>query len=77
MGKLLKYIPVIGKYRFFFHWVRQTGKWSVHFKKQCIHAEHLECNLPCETKIKKTQPYRVMQGYASNVEVINDKIIIK
>jgi len=65
------------KYRYFFHWVRQTNKWSVHFQKKCTHATYLECQVPCESKNNKRQPYRVMQGFATSVEVINDKIIIK
>lgn len=65
------------KYRFYFHWVKQTDKWSVHFKNECIHAEHLECNVPCEAKKNKRQPYRVMRGFASQVNVKNDKITIK
>jgi hypothetical protein len=64
-------------YRFFYHWVRATDKWSVHFRKQCIHADFLKCNVPCESKNNKTQPYRVMRGFAKEVNVENSTITIK
>lgn len=63
-------------YRFFYHWVRATDKWSVHFKNKCIHASHLKCNVPCSSKMNKQQPLRVMRGWANSVEVKNDTIII-
>jgi hypothetical protein len=65
------------KYRFSYHWVRQTNMWSVHFKKECIHKEHIECHTKCESKINKTQPYRTMQGFATEIIVEENKIIIK
>ena len=65
------------KWRYYYHWVRQTGNWSVHFRNQCTHRPHLTCKVEAETKINKTQPYRVMQGYASEVEITEDRIIIK
>ena len=65
------------KYRFYFHWVRHTDKWSVHFRNKCTHATNLKCNLPCEAKKNKRQPYRVMQGFAENVRIENDTIYIE
>lgn len=67
------------KYRFFYHWVRQTDKWSVHFKKSCIHTKHIKCEVPCESKMNKRQPYRVMQGWATEVvsDLETDTITIK
>jgi hypothetical protein len=65
------------KYRFSYHWVRQTNMWSVHFKKECIHREHIICNVTCESKINKTQPYRTMQGFATEIIVEDNKITIK
>ena len=64
------------KYRFYYHWVRQTNKWSVHFKNKCVHAKHIKCNVPCESKINNAQPLRVMRGFAESVEFNNDILII-
>ena len=50
---------------------------SVHFKKQCIPAMDVDCRVPCETKRNKIQPYLVMQGFAENVRIENDKVIIE
>jgi len=65
------------KYRFFYHYRRCDKKMSVHFKKQCIPCEDVVCEVPCETKRNKIQPYLVLQGFANSVEVINNKVIIK
>lgn len=64
-------------YRFFYHYRRSDKKMSIHFKKQCIVASEVICNVSCETKRNKIQPYLVLQGFCNTVEVINDKIIIK
>lgn len=66
-----------GQYRFYYHWVRQTNKWSVHFRNKCTHVDHLMCNVPCETKINKRQPYRVMQGFAELVTVDVDNSVAR
>ena len=34
------------------------------------------CNVPCETKWNKTQPNIVMQGFAKDVVIENNKAII-
>ena len=44
------------KYRFFYHYYKQKGKMSIHFKKTCCVVDNIICNVPCETKWKKTQP---------------------
>jgi predicted metal-dependent hydrolase len=49
---------------------------TVHFKKQCIPIQNIECHVVCETKWKKTQPNLVMQGFCSNIKILKDKIII-
>ena len=64
------------KYRFFYHYRRSDKRMSVHFRNQCIPCEGVICNVPCETKRNKIQPYLVLQGFASSVEVINNKVII-
>lgn len=64
------------KYRFFYHYYKQKNKMSIHFKNKCTVVDEIECNVPCETKWKIRQPKLVMQGYASNVTIINNKAII-
>jgi len=64
------------KYRFFFHYIKQKRKMSIHYKKQCIIVDDIICNVPCETKWNKTQPNIVMQGFAKNVVIENNKAII-
>ena len=63
--------------RFFYHWVKQKDWWSVHFKNKCIHRPNLVCNVPAETHNQKSQPVRVMRGWANEIEVTNTNIIIK
>lgn len=65
------------KYRFFYHYRRQDKKMSVHFKKQCFPVEDVVCNVPCETKRNKIQPFLVLQGFAKEVIVQNNKAIIR
>lgn len=64
------------EYRFFYHYYKQRNGMSVHFKKQCYLTRHVICNVPCETKYNKTQPYLVMQGKAKQIEILSDRIII-
>ena len=45
---------------------------TVHFKKQCIVVKDVKCQVPCETKWNKTQPYLIMRGMATNVEIIDN-----
>lgn len=66
----------IKKYRFFYHYRKQTGGMTVHFKGKCIPVRDIECNVPCETKRNKTQPRLVLRGYASEVKIKGDKAII-
>ena len=64
------------KYRFFYHYFKQKKCMSVHFKKQCMQCKDIVCYAPTQSKWNKTQPILVMQGYSSNVEFIDDKVII-
>lgn len=59
------------KYRFFYHFYKQKGKMSVHFKNTCNVVDNVECSVPCETKWNKTQPRLVMRGFATNVNIKN------
>lgn len=64
-------------YRFFYHYRRSDKKMSIHFRNQCIPVDDVECNVPCETKRNKIQPFLVLQGYCSNVTVNGSKGIIQ
>lgn len=64
------------KYRFFYHFYKQKGKMSIHFKGSCTVVDNVDCRVPCETKWKSTQPKLVMQGFATKVEIMNNKAYI-
>jgi len=64
------------KYRFFYHYRKQTKQMTVHFRGQCIPTKNVECRAVCETKWNKIQPHLVLQGFCSNVEIQKDKVII-
>jgi len=64
------------KYRFFYHYNKQHKKMTVHFKKKCLIVDDIDCKVSCETKWNKTQPQLVMRGFATNVEIKNNKAYI-
>lgn len=64
-------------YRFFYHYFKAKKKMSIHFKNTCTVVDDIVCNVPAETKWKKQQPYLVMQGFCKDVEIVNNKAIIK
>lgn len=57
------------QYRFFYHYYKQKGKMSIHFRNACTVVDNVVCNVPCETKWKPTQPILVMQGFAKEVTI--------
>lgn len=65
------------KYRFFYHYYRQYKCMSVHFKGVCYKTNNVICNVPTNTKWNKTQPQLVIQGFASELEIKDQMIIIK
>jgi hypothetical protein len=65
------------KYRFFYHFYKQKGKMSVHFRNSCTVVDNVECRVPCETKWNKTQPRLVMRGFATEVKIFEGKAIIE
>lgn len=65
------------KYRFFYHYFKQKGKMSVHFKDTCTVVDDIKCNVPCETKWRNSQPRIVMQGFAKSVEIKDGTAIIE
>lgn len=65
------------KYRFFYHYRKSDGNMTVHFRERCLVVRDIQCLVPCETKRNKEQPYLVMRGYCSTVEIENNKAIIR
>lgn len=65
------------KYRFFYHYYKQKGKMSVHFRNKCYVTDNVECNASCQTKWNSRQPHLIMQGFAQGIIVDDNKIIIK
>jgi len=53
--------------------------WSIHWKKQCFQATHLEIKTPTFSREQtKRQPYAVMVGDASDIAVdSNGTAVIK
>lgn len=67
----------MSKYRFFYHFFKQKGKMSVHFRNSCTIVDDVICEVPCETKWNKNQPKLVMQGFANKVDIVNNKAYIR
>lgn len=65
------------KYRFFYHYYKQKKKMSIHFRNKCTIVDDIICTPECETKWKKIQPYLVMQGFATDVTIIDNKAYIQ
>jgi hypothetical protein len=65
------------KKRFFFHFRKQTGELTLHWNKQCVSVKNIECNVPLETKWNNQQPRVVLRGFATEVEFLDDKAIIR
>lgn len=65
------------KYRYFYHYYRQYKCMSVHFKGKCYKTPNVVCNVASETHWNsKSQPNLVVRGFATNIVVEGDKIII-
>lgn len=64
------------KYRFFYHYYRQYKCMSVHYRGKCYKTDNVICNVSSETKWNKTQPNLVIQGWASDIKIEENQIII-
>jgi hypothetical protein len=64
------------KKRFFFHFRKSTGALTLHWNKQCIPINNIECNVPVETKWNKIQPKVVLRGFAKEIIFNNNTAII-
>jgi hypothetical protein len=62
--------------RFFYHYYRQKKMMSVHYNGVCSQVDNIVCNVPCETKFRKRQPFLVMQGWATEVKIKDGVAII-
>jgi len=64
--------------RFFFHFNKPESLrqkkilWSVHWKNTCSIVEKITCQVACESKANKRQPYAVMRGFAHNVIIVTE-----
>ncbi len=56
-------------YRFFYHYFKAKKAMTVHFRGKCYTVNNITCDVPCETKWNKRQPYLVMQGFAHTVTI--------
>lgn len=65
------------QYRFFYHYYKQKKSMSIHFRGTCHVVDHIECQVPCETKWNRLQPKLVMRGYAEEVIILKNKAIIR
>jgi len=60
-------------YRFWYHYNKPLTKtvgrtvMTVHFRDECINAEHIICNVPTETHRRRSQPQLVVRGWAEKV----------
>ena len=60
------------KYRFFYHYNKKEHRMTVHYKKQCHSVDNLVCTVPVNSKWNEIQPYLVMQGFAKEVNILNN-----
>ena len=60
------------KYRFFFHYRKLTSSLTIHFRSKCIPVQNVICRVPCESKWHARQPHLTMQGFAHDVELVED-----
>ncbi len=64
--------------RFFFHFRKSTGELTLHWENKCIPIKDVDCRVPVETKWNKEQPRVVLRGYATTIEIDeNRKALIK
>lgn len=71
------------RYRFFLHYNKPLSKqkgehiWSVHFRNKCYFTPHIDCTVATESKTNSRQPFVVMRGMATEIEILEDKLIIR
>jgi len=66
-----------GEYRVYWHYYKQNGGRSVHFRGQCISVKDLTCLVPVETMWFENQPKLRVFGFCKEVLIENNRAIIK
>jgi hypothetical protein len=62
-------------YRFFFHYNKPASKaagkpqLTLHHKKVCHIVDAIQCDVPCGSKINKTQPHVVIAGNCASLAI--------
>lgn len=65
---------------FWFHYNKPLSKKAgkpqitVHYKGTCYVADNIECHVPIEGHIRKTQPFFVMKGKCVSFFFMNNKV---
>jgi hypothetical protein len=59
-------------YRFFYHYRKQTGGMTVHFRGVCHPCNNVFCKVTTETKWNKTQPRLVIQGKSKGLTFVGE-----
>lgn len=65
------------QYRFYYHYYRGKKCLSVHWKGACYTAQDVDVQVPTQSKWRKTQPHLVIQGYATEMNIIDGTAYIK
>lgn len=65
------------KYRFWYHYNKANNKMTVHYRKTCYIVNNIECLAPTQSKWNRIQPRLVIQGFAKEVIIENDKAYIR
>jgi len=63
-------------YRFFYHFNKPRKTMSVHFRGKCYMGKYIDCYEQCSTKWNKKQPFLIMRGWARDVHINKDGVII-
>lgn len=67
---------------FFFHYNKPASRSakrpqiSVHWQKKCLIVDNVTCYAPTKGHINKRQPFFVMKGKATSVEVVGNVALI-
>lgn len=70
-------------YTFWFHYNKQNStkagkpQLTIHYKKQCLIVDNVDCNVNIKGHLNKQQPFFVLKGKCSTIEIINNIAFIK
>ena len=59
------------KYRFWFHYYKPKDNWSLHYRDKCYYGlDHIVTdNVSIETHSRKSQPRKIVRGFAKEVKI--------